>query len=114
MKLEAFQDAKDVLTTERVFGTPFERNGTTVIPAAAVRGGGGGGKGEGPEGMGGGSGSGFGMSARPIGAFVIRDGNVTWQPAIDANRAILGGQILAGIALLTVRTFLKRRARRRT
>jgi len=50
--------------------------------------------------------------ARPVGAFVIKGDQVSWQPAIDVNRAILGGQILAVIALLTLRTVVRILARR--
>lgn len=94
---------RDAITVRRVFGEPYEKNGVTVIPAAAVAGGGGGGEGEGErtdEGTGSGSGSGFGLSGRPAGAFIIRDGEVTWQPAIDVNRIISGAFALLALALL--------------
>ena len=35
--------AREVTTVRRVFGEPIERDGVTVVPVAAVRGGGGGG-----------------------------------------------------------------------
>ena len=44
---ELMTDAREVLTVRRVFGEPYEKNGVTFIPAAAVRGGGGGGGGNG-------------------------------------------------------------------
>lgn len=102
--------ARDVLTVKRVFGEPIERDGALIIPAAKVAGGGGGGSGpaEGPES---GAGGGFGMQARPAGVFVIKDGQVEWQPAIDVNRVILGGQIVAIVLLLTIRAIAKARAR---
>ncbi|SRR6266567_4053413 len=104
--------ARDVMSGRLVFGESFEQNGVTVIPAARIQGGAGGGGGEGPEGQGGrGGGSGFGLSARPVGAFVIKGGDVTWKPAIDLNRLILGGQIVALAAILTVRSIAKARAR---
>jgi uncharacterized spore protein YtfJ len=90
--LELVAEAKDAITVRRVFGDPIERDGTTVIPAAAVRGGGGGGGGQDAEGSGGG-GSGFGLDARPVGAFVVRNGEVRWEPAFDLSRVILVGQI---------------------
>ena len=106
--------ARDALTAKRVFGEPYERNGVTVIPVAAVRGGGGGGSGEGPQGEGGsGSGGGFGMSARAAGAFVIREGDVVWTPALDLNRIILGAQLVALVGILSVRSILKARAKQR-
>jgi len=107
---DVITQARDTMTVKRVFGDPFEKNGLTVIPAAKVQGGAGGGDGEGPDGTGKGSGSGFGVSARPVGAFVIRGGDLTWRPAVDLNKVILGGQIVAIVALLTVRAIAKARA----
>ncbi|MBU6424205.1 MAG: sporulation protein [Chloroflexi bacterium] len=105
--------AKDVMTVRRVYGEPIEKDGVTVIPAANVRGGGGGGSGEGPQGQGRGWGGGVAMSASPAGAFVIKDGAVTWRPAIDVNRTIVGGQIATIVFLLVVRSVAKAFAKRR-
>ena len=44
--------------------------------------------------------------------FVIGDGAVRWRPAIDVNRVVLGGQLVAITALLTMRLLVKLRARR--
>ena len=104
---ETLAGVQDSLTVKRVFGDPFEKDGVTVIPAASVAGGGGGGGGEGPDDAQGGFGTGFGISARPAGAYVIRDGNVTWQPAVDVNR--LAAAVLVFLAL---RVVLGRRRRR--
>jgi len=109
---QTIEQAKDAMSVRRVFGDPYEKNGVTVIPAARVQGGAGGGGGEGPEGQGGGSGVGFGVNARPAGAFVIRGDDVDWRPAIDVNRLILGGQLIAIFALLLARTVIKTRAHR--
>jgi uncharacterized spore protein YtfJ len=109
---DVIDQARDALTVKRVFGEPYERDGTTIIPAARVQGGAGGGSGEDPQGQGKGSGSGFGMTARPVGAFVIRDGELSWRPAVDVNRIVLGGQVVAIVALLTIRAFIKARAKR--
>lgn len=106
------EQAKDAVTVRRVYGDPLEKNGITIVPAARVQGGGGGGGGEGPEGQGQGSGAGFGVNARPVGAFVIRGDDVTWRPAVDVNRVILGAQVLALVGLLVVRSIVKARARR--
>ena len=103
--------ARDAITVKRVFGEPYEKNGVTVIPAARVQGGAGGGGGEGPEGQGRGSGTGFGLSARPVGAFLIRGDEVSWRPAVDINRIVLGGQVVAIVALLTIRAIVKARAK---
>lgn len=108
---EVLAQARDAMTVKRVFGEPYEKNGVTVIPAARVQGGAGGGGGEGPEGQGRGSGTGFGLSARPVGAYLIRGDEVTWRPAVDLNRIVLGGQIVAIVALLTIRAIVKARAK---
>jgi uncharacterized spore protein YtfJ len=99
---ETISAARDSITVKRVYGEPYERNGVVVIPAASVQGGGGGGTAE-EEGKVGGGG-GFGLHARPVGAYVIRGDDVSWRPAIDVNRVILGGQVLGLVALLVVRS----------
>jgi uncharacterized spore protein YtfJ len=109
---QTIEQAKDTMSVKRVFGDPYEKNGVTVIPAARVQGGAGGGGGEGPDGTGSGSGVGFGVNARPAGAFVIRGDEVDWRPAIDVNRVILGGQLIAIAALLLARAVIKSRGSR--
>ena len=69
------------------------------------------GSGEDPQSQGKGSGSGFGMIARPVGAFIIREGELSWRPAVDVTRIVLGGQVVAVVALLTLRAILKARAK---
>ena len=108
---EIIKEAKDALTVRRVFGEPYEKDGTTIVGVAKVQGGGGGGGGEGPGGEGSGSGGGFGMTARPVGMFLIRGDQVTWRPAVDVNRIILGGQLVAVVALLVLRYLIKARAK---
>jgi uncharacterized spore protein YtfJ len=78
---EILKGARDAITVKRVYGDPVEREGVTIVPAAAVGGGGGGGGDA--EGNGGG---GFGVKARPVGAWVIRGDEVAWRPAVDVNR----------------------------
>ena len=101
----------EAMTVRRVFGEPYERDGVTVIPAAAVRGGGGSGSGkeEGSEegGRQEGEGGGFGITARPAGAYVFKEGTVTWQPAVDVNRMVAVG-VLGWVATvwLVSRTLL--------
>jgi len=104
---ETLSGAQDALTAKRVFGKPYERDGLTLIPAASVQGGGGGGGSE-AEGSSDGGG-GFGINARPVGAYVIRDGEVSWQPALDLNRAILGCQLLGLAAIVLTHLRLRRR-----
>jgi len=108
---EMLTGARDAITVGRVFGEPFEKNGVTILPAASVRGGGGGGSGESPQGEGKGTGGGFGVTARPVGAYVIRGDEVRWEPAVDVTRMALMGQAVALIALLVIRSIVKSRAK---
>jgi uncharacterized spore protein YtfJ len=108
---EILAQARDSMTVKRVFGEPYEKDGVTVIPAARVQGGAGAGGGEDPQGQGKGSGSGFGVTARPVGAYVLREGELSWRPAVDVNRIILGGQAVVIVALLTIRAIIKARAK---
>jgi uncharacterized spore protein YtfJ len=110
---DVIAQARDTLTVKRVFGEPYEKDGVTIIPAARIQGGAGGGSGEDPDGQGKGSGSGFGLTARPVGAFIIRDGELSWRPAVDVNRIVLGGQVVVVVALLTIRAIIKARAKAR-
>jgi uncharacterized spore protein YtfJ len=113
-KLDA---VKDSLTVKRVFGDPYEVDGSTIIPVAAVRGGGGGGGGGGTDAAadqsGSGGGVGFGINARPIGVVVIRNGEATWTPTLDLTRIIAGGQLVALAAVLVVGSVLRHRRRHR-
>jgi uncharacterized spore protein YtfJ len=108
---EVLAQARDSMTVKRVFGEPYEKDGVTIIPAARVQGGAGAGGGEDPQGQGKGSGSGFGVTARPVGAYVLREGELSWRPAVDVNRIILGGQAVVIVALLTIRAIIKARAK---
>ena len=108
---ELLSGARETLTVNRVFGQPYEKDGVTLIPAAAVRGGGGAGEGE-DEQHAGGMGGGFGMSARPVGAYQIKDGEVTWIPAADTNRVIFIGQMVGIVALLVLRSIIRSRRKR--
>jgi uncharacterized spore protein YtfJ len=103
---EILGGARDAITVRRVYGEPIEQEGMTVIPAAAVRGGGGGGGDL--EGNGGG---GFGVAARPVGAYVIRDGEVVWRPAVDVNRLVIGWQVVSVLGLLVAWAVGRRLAR---
>ncbi|GAA0973938.1 hypothetical protein GCM10009555_029480 [Acrocarpospora macrocephala] len=107
---EILEKVRDTTTVRRAFGEPITVDGVTVIPTAWVGGGGGGGGGhvDGDQ-PGEGSGGGFGVGVVPTGVYVIKEGIVRWHPAIDYNRIILGGQIVAVVALLTIRAIMRRR-----
>lgn len=87
---------RDNLTARRVYGEPVERDGVVVIPAASVIGGGGGGQGteHGREGEGGG----FILTGRPVGAFVLKGGDVRWVPAVDVT--LLGAIFAVTVAVI--------------
>ena len=95
-------DIRETLTARRVFGEPVERDGVVVIPAAVVYGGGGGGVGQ-VAGQQRGDGGGFGLLARPIGAFVIKDGDARWVPAVDLSRLGMVAGVVAVAWLLARR-----------
>jgi uncharacterized spore protein YtfJ len=115
------------LSVGRAFGAAYEKDGAMIIPVALVAGGGGGGEGTGPyaaaansEGAGGGekapdqtgdvpsgSGGGFGGVVMPVGAYVVKDGNVRWVAALNLNLVVL-----AALATLRLVIRSRRRARR--
>jgi uncharacterized spore protein YtfJ len=95
--------AQEAMTARRVFGDPLQVNGVTVLPVAVVGGGGGGGGVKNNEG----GDVGFGLSARPAGVFVVRNGDVVWRPAVDVTRIVLGGQIVAVVAMWTMRPLIR-------
>ena len=110
--------SRDTLNVSRSFGQAYEVDGATIIPVAKVMGGSGTGYGTGsggakadesagPHAEGSGGGGGYGTRVKPLGAYVVRDGQMSWQPAIDINRAILGGQVV-GIALIVAYACLRR------
>jgi uncharacterized spore protein YtfJ len=86
------QGHRDAITVRRIYGDPVERAGVTVVPGAVVMGGtGGGGDADGD------GGGGLGLIGRPVGAWVIRDDEVTWKPALDLNR-VAAFAFLLGLA----------------
>ncbi len=96
---DALSRAGDAITVRRVYAEPYEKDGLTVIPAAAVSGGAGGGSGTDHDGQQG-EGAGFGASARPVGAYVIEGGRLHWRPAVDANRLVTILGLVAIVYLL--------------
>jgi len=121
-------DVKDLLnrateniSVSRAFGSAYEKDGVLVIPVALVVGGGGGGEGpansaNGPHddqatgshdisdgdhqnGPATGSGGGFGGVVVPVGAYVIKDEQVRWVPAVNVTVIVIA--VLCAIRLLT-------------
>ena len=125
--------ASDDLSVRRAFGTAYEKDDVLIIPVALVTGGGGGGTGrprqgdpaagpdrlpdEGPAGHDAppqdserpDAGGGFGGLVLPAGAYVVKDGQVRWVPAVDVTIVIL-----ASLSLVRVlaRTWSRSRRRR--
>lgn len=96
---------QDTLNVRRVFGEPFERDGRLVVPVARVAGLNGAALGRGTnsgdtDGAGArGEGGSGGLAARvtPLGVYVLDGDDAQWRPALDLNRVILGGQVLAAV-----------------
>jgi len=123
---EVLNQARDAMTVKRVFGDPYEKDGTTVIPVANVMGGAGAGGGTGVgtkpasageekagEGAGdSGYGMGYGLRATPAGVYVIKGGEVEWKPALDTNRLTLQRAGVAIVALLVLRSIIRTLAER--
>jgi uncharacterized spore protein YtfJ len=112
--LETVKEMVQNTTAEKVYGTPITQEGVTVLPVAKVSGGGGGGSGTGPGENGqeaGGTGGGLGLTAKPLGVFVIRDSRVSWRPAVDVNKAILGGMAVMVAAIVATGVLIKARLR---
>ena len=114
--MDLLDRVRDGIGARAVVAEPIRHDGVVVVPVARIAGGAGGGGGSGPGGgaEGEGSGAGFGISSRPVGAFVIKNGAVSWRPAVDVNRIILGGQVVVVVvALLTARAIIRARSKAR-
>lgn len=103
--------ARESLGAAVVYAQPYEKQGITVIAAASVAGGAGGGRGRDRRGRG--QGGGFGLNARPIGAYLIKDGALYWKPAVDVNRLLVvaGGISIAALVVAARIVRLRQRAR---
>jgi uncharacterized spore protein YtfJ len=104
---DVLTQARDAMTVRRVFGEPIDKEGLTIVPVANVTGGGGG---AGPDDARGGAGGGFALRLTPAGVYVIQGGTVTWQPALNVNRVILGGQLVAISLLLAILAVVRARS----
>ena len=125
----------DNLSVRRAFGTAYEKDGMLIIPVAIVAGGGGAGTGhprhraatgagaghrpEGePAGQGGtppdaeraDAGGGFGGLVVPMGAYVVKGGQVRWVSAVDIIVAMLAS---LGLVRMLSRTWTHSRRHRR-
>lgn len=105
---EMVSRSQDTATVGRVYGEPHERDGTTVIPAARVSARGGSGAARSGEH----SGGGFRADAEPVGAFVIRNGEVEWKPVFDLSGIARRGQLVGIVALLVLWALIRSLQRR--
>ena len=72
-------------SSRKIFGEPHETaDGTTIIPVSR------------PSRW-------RGTTMRPVGVFVIHDGKVAWQPAVDSTRIALMGETI-GLAAAVIAT----------
>ncbi len=104
--------ATENISVSRAFGSAYEKDGVLVIPVALVAGGVGGGEGpattshdddetETSDARRGdtGSGGGFGGVVVPVGAYVVKDEQVRWVPAVNVTVIVIA--VLFAIRLLT-------------
>jgi hypothetical protein len=70
----------------RSFSTPYEREGVTLLTATRSR--------TGRDGT---------VTTRPMGAYVVRDGDVRWRPALDATRLLTTAEVVVGAVLVAHR-----------
>jgi uncharacterized spore protein YtfJ len=89
----------------RVVGEPVERDGAVLVPVSVVSGGSGGGSGTDATGNVG-QGAGWGGHARPLGAFVLEDGRVRYEPVLDVTRLAVVIAVIAVVKLLVIRRWL--------
>ncbi len=100
---EMVSRSQDTAAVGRVYGEPYERDDTTVIPAARVSARGGSGAARGGEH----SGGGFRADAEPVGAFIIKNGEVEWKPVFDLSSVVRRGQLIGFVALLVLLALIR-------
>jgi hypothetical protein len=117
--------ASENISVRRAFGTAYEKDDMLIIPVAMVTGGGGGGEGRprhGPPGAGTelppepngtghealpknsgpiDTGGGFGGLVMPVGAYVVKGGEVRWVPAVDVTIVVLASLVLVRVLART-------------
>jgi uncharacterized spore protein YtfJ len=97
--------ARDTVSVREVYGEPYEKDGVTIIPVARVMGAGGGGSGTGHEGEG--AGHGYALRSEPVGVYVIRDGKVSWHPAVNVDKIIGGAFVVQIVGILGAPRIIK-------
>jgi hypothetical protein len=105
MAVGVFGMVRDAVSAGQVFAEPVQRDGMTVIGVARVYGGGGG-----EQSLNGSTRGGLGLLAGPVGAYVIREGQVRWSPAVDVNRLIVVAAVATAVVIIRVRRARRRKA----
>ncbi len=87
------RDALDSIVPDpaaaQVYGQPYETaDGVTVVPVARVRG----------RTRPGAADPDLRVNARPVGVFVIKDGEASWVPAVDSTRIAMIGALTGLVA----------------
>lgn len=87
------RDALDSIVPDpaaaQVYGQPYETvDGVTVVPVAKVRG----------RTKPGAADADLRLTAKPVGVFVIKNGEATWAPAVDSTRIALMGELIGLVA----------------
>jgi hypothetical protein len=85
----SLRDALDSVVPDpaaaHVYGQPYETaGGVTIVPVAKVRG----------RTKPGADVADLRLAAKPVGVFVIKDGEASWVPAVDATRIALMGELI--------------------
>lgn len=88
------RDALDTVVpapaASQVYGKPYETtDGATVLPVAKVRG-------RTKPGV---EDEHLRLAAKPVGVFVIKNGEASWVPAVDATRVALMGELIGLVAV---------------
>jgi hypothetical protein len=88
------------LAAAQVYGQPYETvDGVTILPVARVRG----------KTKPGTADADVRLSAKPVGVFVIKDGEATWVPAVDQTRIALFGELIGLVAATLATAAMVRR-----
>jgi hypothetical protein len=106
---EMVSRSQDTATVGRVYGEPQEKEGRHNRHPGR--------QGERPWWVGGRprgehSGGGFRADAEPVGAFVIRNGEVEWKPVFDLSGTVRRGQLVGVVALLVLLALIRALRRR--
>jgi uncharacterized spore protein YtfJ len=88
-------------TAAKVFGEPVERDGTTVIPVAAMRMGFGGGTNSDPSKHQDGEGAGGGGTMTAVGYIELKDGKTRFVPVMRIERMVVAllAAVLVGVTI---------------